>query len=545
MGKIDCFLIGHNEFSIAKSKRMMLYLYGKQSIEYRDRIKYNLSQTNHESSNYSPVDLFNHFRKEQGVDTSTKDLSIITESFNLAVAYLGNYLHKNDLTFDFINGFQEEKDRLKQALIDKKVRTIGIITTYYLSHHQIHDIISFVRKFDSDVKIIVGGPFVINKVKSMTENKISDLFRTIRADYFVQDSSGEDILVDLIKSIKSESSPEHIRNLYYKDGDSYSFTFEKIIPFDFAVNQIDWELFRGRLAPVLNLRTAVSCPFKCAFCNYPMYAGKYGMAPLDMVERELQQLKAQGVEYIQFVDDTFNVPKKRFSELLRMMIRNEFNFKWSSYFKCQYADAEVIKLMKESGCQYVFLGIESGSQVILDNMNKKSKVEIYRECMDMFNEIGIMTMCSIVVGFPGETQETFQETFDFIEESRPTFYQQRLWWYDRTAPIHMQREKFSLEGGGYSWNHATMETEEAHELADKMFLNIKNSIHITEYALPFFLLGRNMNRQQVKDFLRNYMYCNRERYLNPNSESPLHYIESISEAVRAGETGNKELIANF
>jgi radical SAM superfamily enzyme YgiQ (UPF0313 family) len=109
------------------------------------------------------------------------------------------------------------------------------------------------------------------------------------------------------------------------------------------------------------------------------------------------------------VDDTFNVPRSRFKDLLRMLIKNDFGFRWSSYFKCQYVDREIMELMKESGCEFVFLGIESGSQTILDNMRKESDVGTYRRCIEIFHELGIMTMCSVIVGFPGETRATFEE----------------------------------------------------------------------------------------------------------------------------------------
>jgi radical SAM PhpK family P-methyltransferase len=527
MPATDCFLVGHNELSIAQSKRMLLYMYGKDSHEFRDRAKYTMSQISIGNHRLTPTEVYNHVRRAPGGDDGPGDLSIITESFNLAVACLGSHLQRNGLTFDFLNGFKEERERLAQSLTEG-VRCVAIITTFYLSHHPIHEIISFIRQYDRDVKIIVGGPYVINKLNSMSAEKIGRLFETIGADYYVKDSFGEDILVDLVKCIVAGVEPADVRNVYYrKDGRAFECSRAQVKPYDFTQTPVDWNLFASRLTRVVNVRTAVSCPYKCAFCNYPAYAGKYTLSPISECERELRMLKDCGVSYIQFVDDTFNVPKKRFKELLQMMIRNKFGFRWNSYFKCQYVDAETIALMKESGCEFVFLGIESGSQRILDNMHKGTTVEIYRRCIELFREHDIMTMCSLIVGFPGETAETFQETYEFVEDARPTFFQQRLWWYDHTAPIHREADTYQIQGSGYEWTHASMRSEEAHGLADRLFMNINGSTHITEYVLPFFLLERGVDRTRTVQFLRNYMYANRDQYVRPGTQTNLQYLDGI------------------
>lgn len=71
------------------------------------------------------------------------------------------------------------------------------------------------------------------------------------------------------------------------------------------------------------------------------------------VERELDAIKAAGTAtHLYFMDDTFNVPKKRFQEILRMMIRNQYNFKWKSFYRSDHGDEETIALMQESGCWY-------------------------------------------------------------------------------------------------------------------------------------------------------------------------------------------------
>ena len=92
-------------------------------------------------------------------------------------------------------------------------------------------------------------------------------------------------------------------------------------------HSISW---RTRVWPDLgeNIRTSISCPFSCAFCGFPEHAGKYQTVNVELIERELKSVdRMESVKSVYFIDDTFNVPVKRFKEILRMMIRNRFKFR--------------------------------------------------------------------------------------------------------------------------------------------------------------------------------------------------------------------------
>src|SRR5262249_6019856 len=137
-------------------------------------------------------------------------------------------------------------------------------------------------------------------------------------------------------------------------------------------NFVDYALFpRQELGEFISTRTAKSCPFSCAFCAFPERAGKYTYQSVEQVERELNAIEALGtVTTVTFIDDTFNVPKGRFKEILRMMIRNKYSFKWNSTYRCDHGDEDLIELMGRAKCEGVFLGVESGSNKILKIMNK-------------------------------------------------------------------------------------------------------------------------------------------------------------------------------
>jgi len=254
------------------------------------------------------------------------------------------------------------------------------------------------------------------------------------------------------------------------------------------------------------MRTARSCAFKCAFCNYPTRAGKLALSSVETVRQELDSIRDLGdVQNVVFIDDTFNVPLERFKQLCRMMIEGKYAFKWFSYFRCSNSDEEAFDLMARCGCKGVFLGIESGSPAILKNMNKAASVEKYRDGIAMLHDREITTFGSFIVGFPGETEDTVRETVDFIRDNHPDFYRAQLWYCEAGTPIQQQRETFALQGDGFNWSHRTMSSPQAMAHIEDLFLSIRESRWLPQWAFDFwilpYLLGRGVNIEHIKQFV--------------------------------------------
>jgi anaerobic magnesium-protoporphyrin IX monomethyl ester cyclase len=506
----DCFLIGHYEIGISRHNQLIRLLYGKNSKNYSETAKYNLSHIRCEDGHYSPAEIFNL------VTTGEDKKNDIADTFSLTIAYLASYLHQHGFTFDYINTFHKESDRAKLATCLEKndITCIAITTTYYLTVLPLLDIMKFIRRYNSRVKIIIGGPYITSQVKFLGEDELHKLLNSIGADYYVHSNEGEYTLAKLVNAVKHNMPLQSVNNLIYKENGRYVKTRSQMEANDMNEHFVDWSLFRSDIRDIVNIRTTKSCPFHCSFCSFPGFSGKYRVMDLDRVEKELNTLRDINPHLgLDFIDDTFNIPKERFKDLLRMMIRNKYEFKWYCFFKAQLADRESVRLMKEAGCVQIFAGCESGSQVILDNLVKQSKVEKYLRAFEYLHQFDILSIASFIVGFPGETEETYAETLRFIEKAQPTFFRSRLWWYDTTAPVYNDRQRFELTGSGYEWQHYTMNSNDAQQLADKMILSVKSSIHATDYPIPFEMITKGVPIDTVKRFMGRF-----RDYLNRNIE---------------------------
>jgi anaerobic magnesium-protoporphyrin IX monomethyl ester cyclase len=497
---LDCVVVGYNDFDF-ESYVGMIRAMGVDSGTYRDL---DLAFIDYENRPMRSMDLLNQFYYE-GREAPRRPFSNVDFTWPV-VLYLATYLHRRGFSFDFVNLFQLEKEKLRHLLTTREVLTVAITTTLYVTAHPILEIISFVKKYNDKVKIVLGGPYIDNQFKAMEGEELERLFKYVGADFYVFSNEGEETLANLLAVLKHGGDLGKIHNLAYRNGERFIRTQRVPEANSLADNMVDYSLFDSRdLSTAISIRTAKSCPFSCSFCGFPERAGQYTYMSVDLVEKELNALNDLGVSMVSFLDDTFNVPKQRFQEILRMMIRNRYDFKWNSFYRSDHGNEETIELMGKASCEGVFIGMESGSDVMLKAMNKTSRKHHYAAAIPRLRDAGVSTYASLIFGFPGETYETVRETIDFIEEMRPDFYRAQLWYADPITPIWKHREEVELQGMAFNWSHRTMDCQTACELIEEAMLAIRHSIWMPQYGFEqwstFYLQRKGMSMDQIKTFV--------------------------------------------
>jgi radical SAM PhpK family P-methyltransferase len=501
---LDCVVIGYNDVPFGRYESLM-HSYGEDSTAYRD-LRFSFINLEGETLNY--VDLLNKvWRQARNDDQKTHRRGEFESADipNLAAAYLTWFLRRRGLEAKYINLFQLEKERLREYLAEDPY-CVAITTTFYVINSPVNEIVEFIRSHNPKVKIVVGGPLVANHLRNYQGERLKVVLRDMGADYYVIDSQGELTLWQIVECLHNKGEISSVPNLIYFSGDEIMRT--RVLPENNSLdeNYINWTgLASEELGPTIQTRTARSCAFKCSFCNYPTRAGALTLTSLDVIEKELDSMKALGVKNVVFIDDTFNVPFPRFKEICRLMIRKNYGFNWFSYFRCSNSDDEAFDLMAQSGCKGVFLGIESGSPAILINMNKAATVEKYEKGIRSLRERGILTFASFIVGFPGETAATIRETTSFIQETRPNYHRFQIWYCEPGTPIQLERDKFNISGKGFMWSHATMDSMEAMGQIERMFLTSKDSQWLPQWSFDFwiipYLLGKGVSLESFGNFM--------------------------------------------
>ena len=531
---IDCLIIGQNDAEFDRHVRMLKFSFGANSGAYQDL---DYAFVTHQGKHLRALELLNTINADR-LASPLSNMDFLWPT----IAVLGSFLHKHGLTFDYVNRYAYEKEILREKLIKNRYRTIALSTTLYVTDTPIKDIIRFIRECGCDTPIIVGGPYVRNRMAEADLSLMDKELKSVGADLYVNNAEGQLTLVNTIRCLQQGLPLSSVTNLIWRTDIGLAmsdkrptqapsgskvipissgseatswygthFVFNPYKPEDNPLqdNLVDFSLFRQEdVSQFFSMATAKSCPFACSFCSFPTRAGEYRYIDVPVVEEHLNRIKALGVHTLTLLDDTFNVPKSRFKEILRMMIRNRYSFRWNSFYRSDQGDTETIELMAESGCEGVFLGIESASDVMLKNMNKTSRRRHYEAAVPLLRKHGIHAHANFIIGFPGETEATVRESINFIDQFQPDTYKAQLWYADNKAPIWKMRDQLNIKGIGFRWSHDTMDSEEASRWLDYVLSEVKGSVFLPEDGCGqwavFYLQRLGMSKAQVLDYLRAF-----------------------------------------
>ena len=430
--------------------------------------------------------------------------------FNPKLALISSCLDRYGARFEFMDATFDRIDQLPNMIASSNASIVAISTSETTSVLQASKLVKQIKKTTIPVKVVVLGTLTATVLQQLGKDDYEVFLKEVGADYYITSYYGAEELGKLVAAfIRKKGQQEicHIENLYYRERNSYQFTFQNTLQLQLEDAQVNWRSLEKYKKNYTMLRTSVSCPFQCAFCSYPTRTQKYECLSVDHVERQLDQLeKTHHTHMVNFVDDTFNVPKARFKTLLEMMIHKRYSFQWHAFIRAQYLDEETVSLMKQSNCQGVLLGIESGNQGQLDRMNKKVMLEQLEYGILLLKKYSILTIGLFIVGFPGETENTVQDTVAFIQRLKPDFYSLEPWFYHRNTPIHKQRALYGLKGAMHNWSHNTMNSSQVAPLIASAQKQITDSICMSHLPYPyvFQLLDAGYSIEEIRDLFYEF-----------------------------------------
>lgn len=275
-------------------------------------------------------------------------------------------------------------------------------------------------------RIILGGP----EVKHHAEN-----FLSCGADYIVV-GEGEETMLELVNALENKDVHKiHSINgvVFLSEGSVISNPARKHIkeidslPLP-ARHKIDLQLYfnawreRHGVA-VINVSTMRGCPYTCKWCSRAVYGQSYRRRSPALVVNELKMLQEQyGETMFWFVDDVFTVSHKWLAEFVEELEKQRVRLSFECITRADRLNEQAIILLKKAGCFRVWIGAESGSQKIIDAMDRRVEVNQVRSMIRLTREHGVEAGTFIMLGYPGETLEDIKETVLHLITSDPDLF---------------------------------------------------------------------------------------------------------------------------
>lgn len=357
--------------------------------------------------------------------------------FPLGLGYIASMLRNNGhkVAVLDINAYRYKPEEVEKIIKEADCDVFGIggiITTY----KYIKWLVAVMKKHHPGRMIVVGGSVASSIPEIMLSKNPVDVLCI---------GEGEETSVELFGALQDNSDLSKVKGIWFRSGneivrnekrpplrdlDKLPLPAWDLFPMDIYVknpvgapNRNKWidGKSEGPMILSMNLFATRGCPYQCIYCYHDFMGYGYRNRSPQNIMKEIKYLYENfGVEYFHFIDDEFVMKKEFVAEFCRLFseFRKESGkeFTWGCAGRANLMTEDLIKAMAASGCVLIGYGIESGSQKMLDLIKKNVNVDQAKTAIKLTKKHLGWADCSFMIGYPGESKETIQETIDFCKE---------------------------------------------------------------------------------------------------------------------------------
>jgi len=299
------------------------------------------------------------------------------------------------------------------SLLDEFQPQLVGATAVTMTFNAAAEVVRDVKSLAPEVVTVMGGPHVSFCVEE-TLNALPELDLIVLGE-------GEATIVDIARHANDGRDWANVRGIAFRNGNEIRRT-EHRPPLDIdslplpARHLLPLGRYRA-LNMAISMTTSRGCPFPCIFCvGRKMHGPKVRYRKAHAVVDELQYLSTLGFPQVNIADDLFTAKKSHCLAICDEIIRRGLKVKWSCFARVDTVSTPLLRKMKEAGCATVGFGVESGNAEILKTIRKKITLPKVVDAIEMCNEAGLQAHFSFILGLPGETPETVDETVRFVKK---------------------------------------------------------------------------------------------------------------------------------
>jgi len=238
---------------------------------------------------------------------------------------------------------------------------------------------------------------------------------------------GESTFKELVSNLDKGLSLKHIKGITYRDGKDVVKNPPRLIDDMDKMPRVNYDLidveeyFKKKGTRQFDFISSIGCFFRCAFCADPfVFKRKFSaISPMKMIDDLEYYYRKYKFDDLNFQDETFFTYAKRIEEFSQELVRRKLNFKWAATMRADQGERlsdDVWLLAKQSGLRRLLIGVESGSQEMMDWLKKDIKLTQVFYCAEKCRDLEIDVIFPFIVGFPNETQESVTATVNVIKQ---------------------------------------------------------------------------------------------------------------------------------
>jgi len=338
----------------------------------------------------------------------------------LGEASLASQLRKLDVESRIFDCTFESFNEIQKKLGSYQPDIVGIYSMVTLSRNAFR-IAEMVRSVLPESLLVAGGPLPTlypdrySGPFDIVFRGESDLsFPRFCRDFFDQKVSRKNLMkmpLENYAGLFMERDGLSVQNttIHYNEKELEDFPLPYRGDFDHSAYQKVWSRLDG--SKTTSIITTLGCPFNCDFCSRPVFGNIFRRRNLTSVFEEIEQIRLLGYNNLWIADDNFTLDLKYLKEFCVGMVGRKIG--WSCLSRVTGITGEITAMMKQSGCKRVYLGLETGNQGTLKLMNKKATIDEGKNAVQQFHNAGIEVAAFFIVGYPGESIESIEDTFKF------------------------------------------------------------------------------------------------------------------------------------
>lgn len=316
-------------------------------------------------------------------------------------------------------------EQFRQRLLGNPPAVVGIYTNL-MTKLNVLRAVRFIKGTPAlrGTKIVLGGPEIRHHAERFLQHG---------ADVVVI-GEGEQTMEELLRCINAGGELDEVAGIaFLRDGqllrtaertllrsiDDLPIPFREGIALERYLET--WKRHHGTSS--VSISTMRGCPYTCRWCSRAVYGGTYRRRSPAVVADEMEQIRNRyNPDALWFVDDVFTINHRWLEGFAAELAARNLRIPYECITRADRLNERAVELLRATGCFRVWIGAESGSQRVVDAMDRRVKVEQVREMIQLSKRHGIQAGTFIMVGYPGETEEDILETIHHLKVSDPDHY---------------------------------------------------------------------------------------------------------------------------